>query len=100
MDGAGNEENISKISAGETQVFAMQPDLNLLDHTLGRCGNNIHASPVINDSFGGLEVGKTISNEVWAPRSCVESFRCDGEDGKRLEMSHLGANLTRCTSEE
>jgi hypothetical protein len=36
-------------------------------------------------------------------RSGVESFCCDvqyGEDGKRLEMSHLGANSTRRTSEE
>lgn len=92
-----------KKSAGETQVLAKQPNLNLLDHTLGQCGNNIYASPVTND-FGvpGVDVGKTISNDVWAHRSGVESFRCDvqyGEDGKRLEMSHLGANSTRGTSE-
>jgi hypothetical protein len=51
----------------------------------------------------GLDVGKTISNDVWAPRFGVASFRCDvqyGEDGKRLKMNHLGANSTRGTSEE
>lgn len=44
-------------------------------------------------SSEGLNVGKTISNDVWVPRSGVESFCCDvqyGEDGKRLETSHLG----------
>lgn len=54
-------------------------------------------------SAEGLDVGKTISNYVSAPRSGVESFRCDvqyGEDGKRLEMSYLGANSTGGTSEE
>jgi hypothetical protein len=54
-------------------------------------------------SAEGLDVGKTISNGVWAPRSGMESFRCDvqyGEDGKRLEMSHLGTNSTWRTSEE
>lgn len=49
-----------------------------------------------------LDVGETISNGVWAHRSGVESSRCDvqyGEDGKRLEMSHLGVKSTRRTSE-
>jgi hypothetical protein len=51
-------------------------------------------------SAEGLDVGKTISNDVWALRSGVESFRCDvqyGENGERLEMS---AKSTRGTSEE
>ena len=42
-----------KKCAGETQVLAKKPNLNLLDHTLGRCGNNIYASPVTNNFGGG-----------------------------------------------
>jgi hypothetical protein len=51
----------------------------------------------------GLGVAKTISNDVWAPRSGVESFRVMYsmvKMGRNLEMSHLSANSTRRTSEE